>query len=204
MDADGENRRQLTFAPGDDASPHWAPNGRTLTFISDRDGRSNPYAIDVRRGRSRRLAYDGEYSDWTLDRRVLFTDSNGNLWNVSPYGGRRHFEHRADFDVQFLGVRVSDDDRMIVFASADVGAPHRILTATPDGGNQTLVLKSTLNVFYPVWSPDREWITFSAGTTGSGRSDVYVVRVNGTELARLTKSIRVACCSDWSDKAKMP
>src|SRR5215217_5909128 len=34
----GEAARQLTYGPGKDSAPAWSPDGRTLAFLSDRDG----------------------------------------------------------------------------------------------------------------------------------------------------------------------
>src|SRR5262249_46060070 len=34
-DADGSNNRRVTLHPGQDGSPMWAPDGRTLYYVSD-------------------------------------------------------------------------------------------------------------------------------------------------------------------------
>ena len=39
--------RQITRAPGDDASPSWSPDGRSLAFTSDRNGIYNLYVADL-------------------------------------------------------------------------------------------------------------------------------------------------------------
>ena len=42
---DGSAPVQLTHGPGLDQSPAWSPDGRTIGFISARDGRRTMYVI---------------------------------------------------------------------------------------------------------------------------------------------------------------
>jgi dipeptidyl aminopeptidase/acylaminoacyl peptidase len=56
---DGGEVRQITHGPNDDADPRWSPDGRTLTFRSDRagKGRHQLHALDADRpGEARLLA----------------------------------------------------------------------------------------------------------------------------------------------------
>ena len=48
-DVDGAGWRTITSGPNDDAGPQWSPDGRTLTFASDRAsaGRMQLYALDA-------------------------------------------------------------------------------------------------------------------------------------------------------------
>lgn len=47
--ADGSGWRPITAGPNDDAGPRWSPDGRTLTFVSDRavKGRGQLYALET-------------------------------------------------------------------------------------------------------------------------------------------------------------
>ena len=59
MSADGENLRRLTRTQatdgklGEETMPTWSPDGRTIVFVSNRDGNFELYAID-RTGRNER------------------------------------------------------------------------------------------------------------------------------------------------------
>ena len=71
--ADGSGFRQITNGPHDDDQPRWSPDGRTLTFRSDRGapGRHQLYALSLDAiGEARPLPLvDGvaEQHAWSLD-----------------------------------------------------------------------------------------------------------------------------------------
>src|SRR5262249_405662 len=108
----------------------------------------------------------------------------------------------ASFDMQFLSIRISDDDSRIVFTSSDVGPPHALYAARLDGSHARRVLRTALEIYQPAWSPDGRWIALSAGAD-IDRLNVYIANRAGAMLARLT-SKGFACCPDWSTKARMP
>ena len=47
--------RQLTFSGRNDSSPRWAPDGRSIAFLSDRDGPAQLYRLDMRGGEAEKL-----------------------------------------------------------------------------------------------------------------------------------------------------
>ena len=47
--------RQLTFSGKSDGSPRWAPDGRSIAFISDRDGTPHLYLLPMRGGEAEKL-----------------------------------------------------------------------------------------------------------------------------------------------------
>jgi TolB protein len=55
MDADGENRKQLTATPADEGGPVFSPNGKQIAFDTDRDGNFEIYVMDEQGGNLRRL-----------------------------------------------------------------------------------------------------------------------------------------------------
>ena len=204
MDADGRNPRRLTFAPGDDGWPRWAPHGRAITFESDRDAGAfvfndevAAYVVNLDSGQARRVSPLAIYPDWRQDGRIVFQESDEyDLVSVRPYGGGRAVEAR-DVPADRWAVRASDDGTMIVYTRGDPA--QRLYTARSDGTGAKLAYRTrgANDIVNPVWSPDGEWITFSMGP--EDRYDVYVVRTDGSGLTRLTRMAprRLACCSDW-------
>jgi len=47
VDPDGQNRIQLTDDPADDRYPAWSPDGKSIAFVSTRDGNEEIYVMDV-------------------------------------------------------------------------------------------------------------------------------------------------------------
>ena len=47
MNADGSDVRRITLNAADDYYPTWAPDGRRLAFVSERDGRPQIYTMNV-------------------------------------------------------------------------------------------------------------------------------------------------------------
>lgn len=61
-DASGRRWSRLTTGPVWDRQPAWSPDGQAIVFVSDRDGGSHVYRLDVRTGRIERLT-SGRLSD---------------------------------------------------------------------------------------------------------------------------------------------
>jgi dipeptidyl aminopeptidase/acylaminoacyl peptidase len=55
MDVDGTNLRQLTFSDKSEGSPSFSPDGKTLAFVSKRDGDENIYLMSMSGGEARKL-----------------------------------------------------------------------------------------------------------------------------------------------------
>jgi Tol biopolymer transport system component len=45
VDIDGENKRQITFHPGNDYCPEWANDGNSLYFVSQRGNKGRYHSI---------------------------------------------------------------------------------------------------------------------------------------------------------------
>lgn len=86
MDADGRNRRPLT-GNATDSRPVWAPDGRTIVFMSEkRDGNWEVYTVDVASGAVTRLTHnpanDGLPVVSPNGGRVAFVSNRGGVWGV--------------------------------------------------------------------------------------------------------------------------
>ena len=47
MNGDGSGVRRLTEDPASDESPEWSPDGKTIAFVSDRDGGHEVFAMSA-------------------------------------------------------------------------------------------------------------------------------------------------------------
>src|SRR2546423_222550 len=72
---------RLTAADASDGSPRFSPDGKSLLFLSDRSGRSEPWVMPLSGGEPRQLADlpgDVGAADWSPDgRRILLVGSSG-------------------------------------------------------------------------------------------------------------------------------
>ncbi len=74
--------RQLTDDPADDLLPAWSPDGRTLAFVSTRDGNPEIYVMDSSGGNQHRLTFHPT-GDW----RPAWRSDSRHLVFVSDRGG---------------------------------------------------------------------------------------------------------------------
>ena len=78
-----------------------------------------------------------------------------------------------------------------------VSTSERIFIVDADGKNLSQILQVDGSYCHqPDWSPDGEWIAFS--TDRDGNLEIYKVRVDGTELTRLTQSPGLDSRPRWS------
>lgn len=83
MNADGSNLRRLTNDPAKDANPVWSPDGKTIAFVSDRDGFLIIYSMDNEGGNITQITHlkaAVEKPSWSPDGRFLVfaSDLEGN------------------------------------------------------------------------------------------------------------------------------
>ena len=70
MNADGSGQTQLTHNPADDTSPNWSPDGKKISFTSDRDGDQEIYVMNADGSRQTRLTFNQGNDllpDWSPD-----------------------------------------------------------------------------------------------------------------------------------------
>jgi Tol biopolymer transport system component len=176
MDSDGSGVRQITQnerpALGEDSDPQWSPNGREIVF----------QRFNVRTA----TPADG-VALWIVDL------TSGAERRVSPWDLRGG--DTPDW---------SPDGRQILFHS-NVDGPQTVsanlYTVRPDGtqlrqltfaeGGVTQYLGSS-------YSPDGRMITFGRKPeTGGTAADVFVMRVDGTHMRQVTRTVLYDSYPDW-------
>ena len=97
-DVAGGEARQLTAGPGSDRQPRWSPDGRTLAFVSTREGGAQLWVLPLGGGEARRLTSlpDGVFDPvWLSDGTGLLMTSDIK-WPAEQEIDRRNGDFPTD------------------------------------------------------------------------------------------------------------
>ena len=147
-DAEARQVRQLTFVKlGLAGSPHWSPDGRTLTLDSNATGHYQVYTINPDGGRMNQLTndrFDNFSARRSRDGRWLYFTSTRTgrteVWKVPAAGGppvRRFTHNGGEFGIE------SEDGKATYFTRT-VGAGSGSIWKMPIAGGQEEQLADSL------------------------------------------------------------
>jgi serine/threonine protein kinase/sugar lactone lactonase YvrE len=199
--AEGERPVPVTQDAAVDWNPVWAPDGRTLYYLSNRSGAMNLWrvAIDEATGKPLgdpepqtvparevgwfALARDGRHAVYTVREntfsieRFRFDPANGNLIGT-PEKILESSQEMADIDV-------SPDGKFIAFDSRG-GAQEDLYLVEADGQNLRQLTDDAPRDRGPNFSPDGKTLAFQSDR--SGRYEIWTVSVDGSGVEQLTKT----------------
>ena len=185
--------------PGDVQTPAWAPDGRKLAFVSQRDGNSEIYVMNAdgseQENLTRQPASDSHPS-WSRDgRKLLFVsrrNGNAEIYVMNADGsGLRNLTRTPSDD---LDPSWSPDGRAIAFVQKNC-VPSRpcaiayetyLAVVNADGSGLRRLTTRRAHVFNPSWSADGKTIRY-------GR---WLVRADGSGHSELPRNVPVA--GAWS------
>ncbi len=88
MDKNGKNLKNLTNNNFEDSTPHWSKNGKTIYFMSNRDGSPNIYAMNAAGTKVRKIA-DGKIVTNPFispdEKHFAYTKEVGGKWGLYVY-----------------------------------------------------------------------------------------------------------------------
>jgi dipeptidyl aminopeptidase/acylaminoacyl peptidase len=175
-DSSGGPPIQLTRAKKSSSAPAWAPDGRTLAFISDRTDKRQIYLIDPAGGEARALTAteDGVNAfAWSPDgRHIAFTMTEPKTDAIKERDKRY-----GEFDV------VDHDYRMTHLYLIEVD-PQKTTPAEPKR-----LTKGSFTVGSFDWSPDGKAITFDhridPNLANGGTADISIVTMSDSSVRTL-------------------
>ncbi len=206
--SDGSRVRQLTRNDVADFGPAWAPDGRSIVFVRATGGASRGSAIWVapsRGGPARRLtsrSIDVQASYSPDGRSIVFLriDPRTNEASVQlmrANGGGRHRILRRLGDVSDP-VFSPDGRRLMLFDRSN------LIVVDADGGRKRVLARlqrgpqGALQDPAPAWAPDGRSVVFSQLRAAvADRSDLWIVRADGSGRRRLTQSPGLDTDPSW-------
>ena len=155
MDVETHTSRQLTFDDGKDIWPSWSPNGKWISFASNRAGTSDLYRMDTDGGNLIQLTDGQDYDKtaWSPDSQWIAFTSRGSLFVMDTEGGRLK---QLTENAHSVGCTWSPDGKKIAFSS------HTdILSIDVNGRNLRQLTRINKRAWDLAWSPSTEWIAYS-------------------------------------------
>ena len=187
MDYDGAGHRFLTQGQWTVLTPRFAPDQRTITFVSYESNRPRVYVLDVASSRVRPLVegpnqtFAPRYSPDS--RTIVFSmavNGNTDVYRVPVSGGQpQRLTNAPGIDT---GGSFSPDASKIVFES-DRGGTQQVYVMNADGSDQRRISFGGGGHATPEWSPRGDLIAFTQ--TGSFR--IGVMRPDGSGARLLTR-----------------
>ncbi|MCC6466034.1 MAG: PD40 domain-containing protein [Planctomycetes bacterium] len=186
MSADGGEARPLTNDSFNDDNPRLSPDGKTISFYSNRSGNSDIWLMDANGSNLRQFtnhAADDFFQTWSPDSQALVFCStrsgNKDIWlqRVDGTAPVQLTSHAADDDDPSF----SPDGRFIAFDS-NRGGNADIYVMDADGKNQRRVYGTPAVEEVPAFSPDGRFLVFDRVTQSSTfvRQEVIVTDLIGS------------------------
>ena len=206
MDADGSNLIQLTDNAVEDISPDWSPDGRQIIFSSKRGTNYDLYLMSARGEREEikqitdtkddeinpSISPNGETILFQAKRRItygLYTmpiDDNKPKNAASNYDGHTYTDPAWSFDGQ----------KIIHVEKSGGGGDIKVKDLKAAASDWEYVTYQGSDL-YPGWSPSGNQIVFVS--TRDGQSDIYIIRLNGDGIFRVTHTESVEESPDWTN-----
>lgn len=180
------DQKLVSDFPGSPRSPTLSPDGGTMVYVDDADGRPQLWIRSLSGGSSTQLTFlDGFGAGsprWSPEGDEILFNHVGGIWSVSRFGGAprqviesgRNPSFSADGRrIAYEGLGIPNDDRAIWIANRDGTERRRVF-------EQRYPLAAM-----PALSPDGKSIVFYQ-TDGGPMGDLWIVPSTGGQLRRLT------------------
>lgn len=175
---------RLTDFPGEETDAAISPDGKFLTFLSDRDGRVDAWIGQIG---------TGEFTNITNGRFQMMNNPNARMVGLSGEGAQVWFDQQVSARplVWTLWIRPllggaprrfveggleptwSPDGNSLIYHTNDLGDP--LFLADKDGSDPRKIFVGPPGVHghYPTWSPDGRFVYLVMGSIATAELDIW-------------------------------
>jgi Tol biopolymer transport system component/tRNA A-37 threonylcarbamoyl transferase component Bud32 len=190
----GATFTRLTDFPGDETNASISPDGKFVTFVSDRDGRDDLWIGRLGTGRFQNLTMGTFFPSNRNLRQGGFTGDASEIWLRGPPLNRMRLmplmggPSRPFLGENAVNVGWSHDGTRIVYHTNDPGDPLLVADRNGENARQIFVDRPGVHNHFPTWSPDGRWIFFVHGNLETEEWDLWRIETTGGQPERLTKN----------------
>ncbi|HLU25586.1 MAG TPA: S41 family peptidase [Longimicrobiales bacterium] len=189
---------RVTDGKGKELWPMWGGDGRTLYYVSDRDGAANIWVLPAD-GEPRRLTRftDGRvlWPSISRDGRIIAFERGLSIWTLDTATGEAREvpitlrgapattpAERLRLTAGFSDLALSPDGKKLAF----VARGEIFAASAQDGGDAVRVTHTAAAEFQPVWAPDSRRLAYVSARDGV--PNLYLYDFTTGEERRLTSS----------------
>ncbi len=189
MRGDGSDPQQLTDDPADDMSPAWSADGKTIAFVTDRDGNREIYVMQSDGTQEINLTHHPSEDwapAWSPDgTSIAFSSYRDGNWEIYVMGSDGSDPRRLTFDsAADYGPCWAPDGQAIAFHSNRDGN-WEIYVVGLDGETLLRLTEDQATDFAPAWSPDGRSIAFESYRDGN--MEIYLMNGDGSEQRNVSE-----------------
>ncbi len=199
----GDAQNASRSPKSEDRYPCWAPEGKRICFMSDRESTTNLWIANADGSKVRRL---------NRTPAVCYMPS----WQKTPRGERIVFGKHGDkpemasikpdgTGEEILGEghdpTLSPDGKLITYTGHE-GGGVTVFVMNHDGTNKRQVVKeiSKVGATFPNWSPDSKQLVYSFPVGDA--LELFIINLDGSNNRQLTRTGKICTPSAWSPDGK--
>jgi len=204
---------RVTRSYARDTQPVWAPDGKSIAYVSDQGGRDSVWVAAADGSNTKKLTdSDNEKTrvGWMPDSKaIFFTASDHGLYVVDTAGGApRKIASNDASNIQ--GAEVSPDGKWFAYAKSDHDFRNHIYITSARGGdehrlNDELLFSASL----PKWTADGKKLVFLGGYAQGGsatlrdnNNTLYSVSLLEEEKDPLSRDIDDEAAGEAAERAR--
>jgi serine/threonine protein kinase/Tol biopolymer transport system component len=206
---------RLTDFEGEEVDASISPDGKFMTFLSDRDGPFDAWIsqigsgefVNITTGRfqlmnnpnTRSAGFSGDGAQVWFAQRVSARPFRWTLWISPALGGAPRTFVEGGVDPSW-----SPDGKKVAYHTNDLGDPMFIADRNGSNPRRIFVAPPGVHGHYQTWSPDGRFIYFVRGTPATEEWDIWRIPVSPSEAVgapeRITSHNARVTYPAWLDR----